>query len=95
MLNRLAQAVSPTVGVRGPDLVQVYVNGQLESQVPVSFPQDYGATPLYFGSSGQSYWDHKFKGTLDEVSIYNRALTATEIGAIYAAGVMGKCKAGP
>jgi hypothetical protein len=32
-----------------------------------------------------------FNGLLDEVSIYNRALTASEIQAIYAAGSGGKC----
>jgi RHS repeat-associated protein len=33
-----------------------------------------------------------FKGHLDEVSIYNRALAASEIAAIYNAGVGGKCR---
>jgi hypothetical protein len=80
-------------GVRGANFLQLYVNGQLERQTNVTAAQDYGAFPLFFGSSGQSYWDHKFKGTLDEVSLYNRALTATEIAAVYAAGISGKCKA--
>src|SRR5262249_33486485 len=31
-------------------------------------------------------------GSLDEVSLYNRALSATEIAGIYAAGSGGKCK---
>jgi hypothetical protein len=35
-----------------------------------------------------------YQGFLDEVSIYNRALTATEIQAIYAAGAAGKCFTG-
>src|SRR5207237_30891 len=39
-----------------------------------------------------SYWDHKLKGNLDEVSIYNRALSASEIASIYGAGSAGKCK---
>ena len=46
--------------VRGSNFTQLYVNGQLERQMTVSFPQDYGALPLYFGTSGQTYWDHKF-----------------------------------
>jgi len=79
-------------GVRGIDFAQLYVNGQFESQSDVTFPQDYGAFPLYFGTSGQSYWDHKFNGRLDEVSLYNRALSAEEIAAIYNAGAIGKCK---
>lgn len=80
-------------GVRGSNFTQIYVNGQLERQTNVSFPQDYGNLPLYFGSSGQTFWDHKLRGTLDEVSLYNRALTSNEIAAIYTAGASGKCKA--
>jgi hypothetical protein len=60
----------------------------------VSFAQNYGTFPLYFGTSGQSYWDRKLKGMLDEVSLYNRPLSATEIAAIYAADGSGKCKGG-
>jgi len=80
-------------GVRGSNFIQIYVNGQMESQAAVNFSQDYGALPLYFGSSGQTYWDRKFSGVLDEVALYNRALSSSEISAIYAAGAAGKCKA--
>jgi LmbE family N-acetylglucosaminyl deacetylase len=79
-------------GVRGPDFTQLYVNGQLESQTNANFPQDYGTNALFFGSSGQASWDHKFAGMLDEVSLYDRALAAGEIAAIYAAGAGGKCQ---
>ena len=78
--------------VRDPSFIRLYVNGQLEVQASVAFPQDYGNFPLYFGTSGQSYWDHKLKGALDEVAIYNRALTAGEISALYSSGAAGKCK---
>jgi len=77
---------------RGPDLIQLYVNGQLEGQADVSFPQDYGSSPLYLGSSGVAGWDRKFSGTLDEVSFYNRALSSNEVAAIYAADADGKCR---
>jgi lysophospholipase L1-like esterase len=78
-------------GVRGANFISLYVNGQLENQATVSFAQDYGTLPLFFGTSGQSIWDHKLKGNLDEVSLYARALDATEIMAIYTAGNAGKC----
>jgi lysophospholipase L1-like esterase len=81
--------------VRGSNFISLYVNGQLEGQSDVTFPQDYGTQPLYFGTSGQSYWDHKLKGNLDEVSLYNRALNSSEILAIYAAGAAGKCRIAP
>jgi Leucine-rich repeat (LRR) protein len=79
-------------GVRGTNFLQIYVNGQMQSQTNVSFAQNYGTLPLYFGTSGQSSFDRKFAGTLDEVSLYNRALTSNEVSAIYAAGAAGKCK---
>ena len=78
--------------VRGPSSLQLYVNGQLERQTNISFAQNYGTLPLYFGTTGQASWDHKFAGNLDEVTLYNRALTSNEIAAIYAAGSSGKCK---
>jgi hypothetical protein len=80
-------------GARGSNFIQLYVNGQLDSQTNISFPLDYGTNALYFGTSGQAYWDRKFHGALDEVSLYNRALAAGEIAAIYSAGGLGKCKA--
>ena len=79
-------------GVRGSNYIQLYVNGQLEAQTNVDFPVGYGNFPLYFATTGQPYYDHKFGGALDEVSLYNRALAASEIAAIYAAGRQGKCK---
>jgi hypothetical protein len=79
-------------GVRGSNYIQLYVNGQLDSQTNVSFPPDYGTNGLFFGSSGEPYWDRKFNGILDEVSLYNRALGADEAAGIYAAGGQGKCR---
>ena len=78
--------------VRGSNFTQFYVNGKMEAQTNVTFAQNYGTLPLYFGTSGQSYWDHKLAGQLDEVSLYNRALASNEIAAIFAAGSSGKCK---
>jgi Leucine-rich repeat (LRR) protein len=78
--------------VRGSNFTQLYINGVLEVQTNVAFAQDYGAQPLFFGTSGQSFWDHKFKGNLDEVSFYNRPLSSSEISAIFLAGSAGKCK---
>ena len=81
-------------GVRGSNYMQIYVNGQLHGQITVSFPQDDRTLPLYFGTTGQSFWDHKLRGLLDEVSFYSRPLSTSEITNIYNAGSSGKC-AGP
>jgi Concanavalin A-like lectin/glucanases superfamily/Immunoglobulin I-set domain len=80
------------VGTRGSNFTQLYVNGALEAQTNVTYPQNYGTLPLFFGSSGESYYDRKLAGNLDEVSLYNRVLTSNEIAAIYAAGTNGKYK---
>jgi hypothetical protein len=77
---------------RGSNFTRLYVNGQLESQTNVSFHQDYGTNALFFGSSGQSYWDHKFSGLLDEVALYDRPLSPDEIASLYAVGAAGKCQ---
>jgi hypothetical protein len=79
-------------GVRGSNYIQLYVDGKLEAQASVDFPVGYGDYPLYFATTGESYYDHKFAGALDEVALYNRALSSNEIAAIYAAGRAGKCK---
>lgn len=79
-------------GVRGSNYIQLYINGQFAGQATANFSQDYGTLPLYFGTSGESYWDGKLNGKLDEVSLYNRPLSSNEIAAIYEAGSAGKCK---
>ncbi|SPE50379.1 hypothetical protein SBV1_1120016 [Verrucomicrobia bacterium] len=78
--------------VRGSNFIQLYVNGVLQGQASVAFPQDYGSFPLYFGTAGQSYWNGMFKGLLDEVSLYGAVLSPEDIGGIYQAGSGGKCK---
>jgi hypothetical protein len=40
------------------------------------------------GSVGPNFW----KGSIDELSLYDHALTATELTAIHAAGSAGKCR---
>lgn len=48
---------------------------------------------LLFGRNGlSSSAGHYFAGQLDEIEIFNRALSASEIQAIYSAGSAGKCK---
>ncbi|HSU52802.1 MAG TPA: immunoglobulin domain-containing protein, partial [Candidatus Dormibacteraeota bacterium] len=79
--------------VRDSNSMQLYVNGVLEGTTNVPFAQDYGTQPVYFGTSGQPYWDAKLSGTLDEVTIYNRALSSSEVASVYAATNFGKCKA--
>lgn len=70
--------------------VKIYINGALDGELA------YSGTPPTTGHTlriGQRYsGDFTFKGLIDEVSIYNRALTDEEIQAIFAAGSAGKCR---
>jgi RHS repeat-associated protein len=82
-------------GVRGTNFLQLYVNGQLQGQTNISFPQVYSTNcELYFGSTGNGNQDGKLAGLLDEVALYNRALTSNEIAGIYSETNYGKCPVG-
>jgi Concanavalin A-like lectin/glucanases superfamily/Immunoglobulin domain len=76
--------------------LKLYINGQLDAQgvVWVSGLGDSGC-PFSIGSAGSCDPDQYFPGLIDEVSLYNRALFAGEIHAIYQAGSAGKCTAPP
>ena len=67
--------------------LNVYVNGQLDATIAASGRINSIPDPVFLGTEGARY----FIGLLDEVAIYNRALSATEIKAIYDAGSAGKC----
>lgn len=47
---------------------------------------------VFIGGSPNSCFPYYFPGIVDEPSVYNRALSGTEIAAIYTAGCAGKCK---
>jgi hypothetical protein len=48
--------------------------------------------PFRIGVHPQSGFNGYYKGAIDEVTVYRRALSGTEISAIYSAGCAGKCK---
>ncbi len=70
----------------------LYVNGAAEASATAGFTLDYDTTPLFIGTTGTwAPYLNMFGGIIDEVSIYNRALSSGEIAAIYNAGSAGKC----
>jgi len=74
----------------------LYVNG-VNVRTGLTSSQAFVFPGKNLGSSYDSFEGYAFssygpyKGLLDEVSIYDRALSATEVSAIYAAGSGGKC----
>ena len=68
-----------------------YVNGAVVFQRSVAYTPGPASAPLLIGSSGSC---QPFAGLIDEVSLYNRALSAQEIQAIVAAGSEGKAASG-
>lgn len=76
----------------GKKTFTAYVNGKVSVVKELPGPLNTTATDITIGGTGLHDW--YFIGALDEFSIYNRALTAEEIVAIYEAGDGGKCLPG-
>lgn len=72
------------VGVREGNLVKIYVNGNLEgTDVGSSSPINYGATPNASIGQKDNLSASWFKGVIDDVRIYKRALSASDIQTLY------------
>lgn len=72
--------------------MRIYRDGVCETELPMTQPINYvTGQPLWIGRREFSPIPGYFPGLIDELSIYNRALSAGEIAAIYAAGSSGKC----
>lgn len=65
-----------------------YVDGALVGECTYHLKAKAVSTPLRFGRSP----DRPFTGMIDEIEIFNRALSEEEILSIYNAGSAGKCK---
>jgi len=63
--------------------IKYYINGIDQTATPVSFTWDGIAGDLWIGGEGDS---DNFPGIIDEVRIYNRALSADEIKRLYNMG---------
>ena len=70
--------------------LKLYVNGSLDSQMAVTGPIITTTQPVRIGGDAPA-GPYYFNGMVDEISLYNRALSSNEIAAIYNAGTSGKC----
>ena len=59
---------------------RAYVDGQLVGELAFSATPTDSTDALYFGARGATYG---FVGALDEIRLYNRALSADEITKLY------------
>jgi len=81
--------------------MRLYVDGILAAQTTTTVRPFRNLNPnlnpaFAIGNHPQpSFYNFPFKGQIDELAIYNRALTATELGSIMTAGAKGKCKPAP
>lgn len=71
--------------------VKVYVDGVLEATVAYTNGIGLNNEPLRIGRDPFSAPNRDFNGLIDEVEVFNRALTDDEIEAIFEADSAGKC----
>ena len=71
--------------------LRLYVDGLEVANQAVSGAIAYDAEPLVFGRYDGAYGEY-FDGLIDEVELFDRALSTSEIQSIVAAGSAGKCK---
>ncbi len=71
-------------GVKTAGQLQVYVDGALKAVYGTADTIPYAlGTGLYIGTHGNGSSNYNFNGFIDEVRVYNRDLSATEVKAIY------------
>jgi hypothetical protein len=72
---------------------QLFVDGQVVLVFdPTAQSGNLGTSaPLRIGKHASDWFNGSFKGRVDEVAFYRRALEVGEIAAIYQAGSLGKC----
>jgi hypothetical protein len=70
------------VGVANGTYVKIYINGQFAVEKPNSEGVDYDY-PIEIGRCGMSSPDSYFNGSIDEVLIFNRSLSASEVASLY------------
>ncbi len=73
---------------------KLYLDGNLVASSVIESAIAYEDVPVLIGEDTNNGGPAgiRFRGLIDEVEIYNRALEASEIQAIYLAGSAGKCK---
>ncbi|MBN2507344.1 MAG: immunoglobulin domain-containing protein, partial [Verrucomicrobia bacterium] len=78
--------------------MRLYVNGSVVGQTNTPVrplgPLEGPEPGLAIGNHSGTSLDFGFRGLIDELSLYGRALSAAEVGRIYEASSWGKCRTG-
>jgi hypothetical protein len=72
------------VGTYNRNQVKLYINGVLDSAISKTGPLGYSSLGMYLGYSGTGPNEY-YKGRMDDLRVYSRVLSATEIQALYSA----------
>ena len=72
---------------------RMYMNGVPRPPVNLGSYTPRTGHKMFFGNV--PFDPNHFRGLLDEISIYNRALDSNEVAAVFAAGIGGKCPPAP
>ena len=86
--NLIVSTWSHIAATIGPNGTKIYVNGILSSSNPNILPSSSSVSEVDLGRVSNSGGIDYFPGLLDEVVVYNRALTADEIKAHYQYGLL-------
>ncbi len=79
-------------------LMRIYINDTVAAETTTSIRPFRDLDPLYYPGIGignhapSSIFNQPFHGLIDELEIFNRALAASELQAIFNAGIAGKYK---
>ena len=90
----LTNAWTHLAGTYDRQFIRLYINGVEVTNTAATSPIPISTEYIGIGRHA-SFTTRNFDGLIDEVSIYNRALSAGEIATIHAAGNAGKCATGP
>jgi Concanavalin A-like lectin/glucanases superfamily len=80
--------VAVTYGQAANDTIAIYIDGAFSASVMVTNAWSWPTgQPIELGRSHDSYW-RLFDGSMDDFRMYNRVLTTTEIGQVYASDAL-------
>lgn len=66
------------------DSLAFYIDGQLDNKIAKGFASTFSATePVYVGKSGNLANNRFFHGSIDDIRIYDRVLTAEEVNSLF------------